>query len=183
MNAEMTKLENVRKSCGTASKVVKVLSIIFRVIMIMCFVGAAILFFMRNTINTEIANNPEYMDNVSVSVNVGQLDFTDTVVTMMSNGNYAEAFGTLCIIGGLVLVFAVVILKMIGRIFYLVLENDSPFCDDVIVALKRVFILITVLVFFDSGLGTAVMAGILFWSIYTIFQYGAELQKQADETL
>lgn len=183
MNTEMTKLENVRKSCKTASMVVKVINIILIIFLIVSIAGAVICFGMSDTINTEMANNPEATENIKMSVNVGVFEATDVLDDLTEIGNYGEAFGLCCVVGIIALGVSIIIVSQVGKILSAILKNDSPFNEVVVKAMRRAFITVVIVTLLMSGLGGALIIAMLFWCLYTVFQYGAELQKQSDETL
>lgn len=183
MNTEVTKLENVRKSCKTASIVLKVIKIICIVFLIISTAGAAVCLGLSAKINNELIANPEVADSISVSFNFGPVELTDLATDMMDAGEYASVFMIACIIVAIALALAAITFSMIEKIFLAVLKNDSPFNDAVIKTMKKTFIFITILMLLSEGLGAAFVFAMLFWCIYTIFQYGAELQKESDETL
>lgn len=183
MNNEMTKLENVRKSCKTALTVVTVLSWILRVVAGLTLVGAIIMFTMGDKIDEAINSNPEIMDNVTISASSGPMDVTVPVEEMIDDGQYAVAFGTLFIFVTVIMILALILFRMISKIFKTILASGSPFEEVVIRTIKKSFIVLTIYVVLLTGLGEGALVGVFFWCIYTIFQYGAQLQKQADETL
>ena len=55
MSTEMTKLENVKKSCKTTAKVAKIFMIIIIVLAAICLAGAILCYVYRNQINTGIS--------------------------------------------------------------------------------------------------------------------------------
>lgn len=183
MSNTMTSLDNVRKSCKTASTVVKVVSIFVRIGMILAFLGAGILFALHDKLDEAIAADPSFSANISVSIAASNISLDSALQEFIDNGQYAIAYGTVCIVAGLALVFMLIVLRMIRRIFTSILNSESPFSNEVIVNLKKSFILLTIFLCIACGLGIAVFIGVFFWCIYTIFQYGAQLQKEADETL
>lgn len=187
MSTEMTKLEGVKKSCHTAAKVVKVFRIIATIAMIMAFVGSIIIFSMHSTIDTQmakgVAEGTTTVDNVKIELNMALVQWDTDLSSWIDEGQYARAFGVTTLIAGIAALFGVIILKILGNMLNVIIESESPFSDEVLKKLKKGFIVTTVFVGLASGLGAALFFGLFFWCIYTVFQYGHELQKQADETL
>ena len=183
MNTEMTKLENVKKSCKVASTVAKIIRIICIVALVVCVFGVCACLGLKDQINQQYASNAQLAENTNLSVAYGNVELTGLFVDMMEKGEYAEAFAICAGVMVVALIFAIVVILLIEKIFTAILKNSSPFDDVVIKAMRRAFILLTVFTLISSGLGGAVILALFFWCIYTIFQYGAELQKQSDETL
>lgn len=183
MNQEMSKLENVRKSCKTALTVIRILSILIMVAMVVCFVCAIAFFAAAPTIDAMMAQNPDVAAGFSSNFSVMGLNMTYRFDDLFNKGMYAYPIGVTTLIGGLTTLFVLIVFKFVGKILKSILETESPFSDVVLKRLKSSFILITVLIGVGNGLGVAAFLGMFLWCIYTIFQYGAQLQNQADETL
>jgi hypothetical protein len=79
-------------------------------------------------------------------------------------------------------ILAQVMLRMVTRLFTRIRENKSPFTEDVVKAIKALAILLGLVVGIDNGILGIVIAFVIY-TFGLIFQYGAELQNQADETL
>ena len=183
MSTEMTKLENVKKSCKTAATILKVLKIITIVLAIMFFIGGGVMFAMRNTLDAELANHPEIVEDFDAEMNIAGVRMDYGLEGLANSGQYSIAFLELFVFAGVIFAVMAVILSFIRKIFIEILESESPFTEVVLKTVKRSFILVVIFVAVGSGLGAALFFALFFWCIYTIFQYGCELQKQADETL
>lgn len=180
MSKEMTNLEKVKKSCNTAKKLANVISIIFRIGMVMCFVGAGIVFAMHSQIDAAVVEHPEYFQHTDISIELFGNEYFTSADNVMS---YAMTCGTALIVAALSLLFGVIVFKIIGKCFKTINESESPFSDEVIALLKKCFIVSTVFIAMSSDIFLGAVVGIVLWCVYTIFQYGRELQQQADETL
>lgn len=183
MDNNSSKLANVKRSCQVASKVLRIVSIIVRVGMIIAFVGCGILFAMQSKIDAEIASHPEIVSDATASFGVGPIKATQDLSRFTEAGNYGIAYGVIALLAALSLLFLLIVLKELSKIFNTILENETPFSDIVLRTLKRTFIIIIVFVALGAGLTEAGFFALLFWCIYTIFQYGIELQRESDETL
>lgn len=191
------KLANVKKSCNTVRKVAKVLSIFFAVISVVMLVGGIFMFAFRSDINkyTSIEevdgkmvahicdkDGTEYttLYNLVIKSSLGAIDFTGAFV---NKGMAAEGMGVgffiLAAFTGILFGIFVIIMNA----FKVIGNSDSSFNETVMKKLKTAFIIITVYTFFSVGLGASVLAGVVFWCIYCILDYGYALQKEADETL
>lgn len=58
----------------------------------------------------------------------------------------------------------------------------SPFLPETVKDLKIIFVLVTLLILKNS-IGLGMISGFIFWGIIQLYEYGCELQNQADETL
>ena len=76
-----------------------------------------------------------------------------------------------------------VLFKLIGSVFSLIRKEDNPFTDKVIRRIVIVMTVLSVIIFFSSGMGYGILVGILTWVVYTVLDYGRTLQIQSDETL
>ena len=68
-------------------------------------------------------------------------------------------------------------------VFDIIGKEDSPFTQRVLKKLLFALIVIDIVIAFTAGLGTAAVAGLVTWALYTIMDYGRLLQTQSDETL
>ena len=83
--------------------------------------------------------------------------------------------------GFLSIIFTLVGLRFVRRVFKLLRENGSPFREDVVKALKVLAIALLV-VGCVSGL-VAFLAGGVVWVLCLVFDYGRSLQNESDTTL
>ena len=80
-------------------------------------------------------------------------------------------------------VMVAVILIFIKKIFTIIIEENSPFSERSLKTIKIGFIVITVITILGGSLGVTVITGFILFCIYSIFEYGAALQTEIDETL
>lgn len=187
MNKQEMKLEKVRKSCSTTSKVLSAMRGIAIACVILCIVGAIIIQCFAKDINTEvpkaIAEGKVTFSYTDIEMFNGILNFDVKMQQLVDDGHYAFLFTCYCIAGAVALGIVITILSLFIRIFKTLLENETPFNESVLVKLRSAFIITVVLVALVSGLGEAVFMGLTFWCIYTLIDYGAVLQMEVDETL
>jgi len=183
MNTEVSNLEKVHKSCKTASKVVNVLHIFIRIAMSICLVASILMFAFHSKLDPVFQSDPEINKKLSVSADFGPVDATNELVEMMAQGKYSYALGTVCLMATIVLIFVSVVLRTIKQMFDVIFKSESPFAETVLRTFRRCSILITVLILLSNGVGYALFLALFFWCIYSIFQYGNELQKENDELL
>ena len=79
-------------------------------------------------------------------------------------------------------VLAQVMLRMVTKLFTRIRESKSPFTEDVVKIIKVLAILLGLVVGVDNSILGIVVAFVIY-TFALIFQYGAELQNQSDETL
>ena len=200
MREQEIKLANVKKSCSTTGKVAKVLGILMAVIAVVMLVGGIVMLACKNNINSSIKteevsgkvvahvfseNGTELfsLEQVEDMGKHGILGMFNVVGILMYKGMAAEAFAVTFFSTAVTIAILAGIFIIIMKVFKLIENSDSPFNGDVMKKLKTAFIIITVYTFFAVGLGAAVLAGVVFWSIYCILDYGYVLQKESDETL
>lgn len=116
-------------------------------------------------------------DNVSFNYQ----NFGIIAQNLAEEGKGAEAF---TVFGIYMILFALIvtaIMHFIVKIFKRFGTNYSPFLPEVVKDIKIVAILITVLTL-RSSIVLGIILGFVLWGIIQIYEYGCELQNQADET-
>lgn len=193
MREQEIKLANVKKSCSTTGKVAKVLGILMAVI-------AVVMLACKSNINSSIKteevsgkvvayvfseNGTELfsLEQVEDMGKHGILGMFNVVGILMYKGMAAEALAVTFFSTAVTIAILAGIFIIIMKVFKLIENSDSPFNGDVMKKLKTAFIIITVYTLFAVGLGAAALAGVVFWSMYCILDYGYVLQKESDETL
>lgn len=191
------KLANVKKSCNTARKIANVLGVLMAVIAVVALVGGVLIFAYRDDINKNAVienvngktvahicgdNGTELfeLDNLGLQIALGSVSFTGVFA---NKGMVAEGICVGCFIIAAVLAVISGIFILIMNVFKVVENSDSPFSEEVMKKLKTAFIIITVFTVFSVGIGPAALAGVVFWSVYCILDFGYVLQKESDETL
>ena len=196
------KLANVKKSCDVARKVAKVLSIIMAIGTAFILICGLVMVVFKSEINTCVkleheTNLGETMvhiyhlrgttehDLCTLTVNESSciVGTTYLVKKFIDKAMYAEAMAVMFFSVGVLFAIIAGIFNVIMKAFKLIEDSDTPFDGDVMKKLKTAFIIITVYTFFFVGVGVSILAGVMFWSIYCILDYGYVLQKESDETL
>lgn len=192
MREEAIKLEKVRKSCNITEKVAMVLEIILLVATILCIIGGALCFGFRGQIDqgiaevvaagehAEVDSSFQALNNLEIG---GFLKFTIHMDELLANKEYGTIMVTICGFAAVVCGMVALIFDLIRRIFKAIRISETPFDRAVIAKVKVMFIIICVELLLMSGLGNAVLAGLIFWSITNILEYGFTIQQQIDETL
>lgn len=200
MREQEIKLANVKKSCSTTGKVAKVLGILMAVIAVVMLVGGIVMIACKSNINSSIKteevsgkvvahvfseNGTELfsLEQVEDMGKHGILGMFNVVGILMYKGMAAEALAAVFFSTAVAIAILAGIFIIIMKVFKLIENSDSPFNGDVMKKLKTAFIIITVYTLFAVGLGAAALAGVVFWSLYCILDYGYVLQKESDETL
>ena len=185
---ESIKLEKVKKSFSVTSKVVKICKIIFIVAAVLCLAGGIACMTMYDTINTGVINlvgieNPGDEIIIEPFEYDGLFEYTFKFDEWQEAGEYGYIATAYCFIGFAITLVATIFFHIIEKIFKVINESETPFCEAVVKKLRTLFIVITILAAILSGIGTAVFMGLFCWCVYTIFDYGYVIQKQVDETL
>lgn len=79
-------------------------------------------------------------------------------------------------------ILAQVMLHLVTKLFTRIRESENPFTADVVKSMKALAILLGLVIGVENTIVGVVIAFVIF-AFAMIFQYGAELQHQVDETL
>lgn len=182
MREQSKKLENIKKSSNVAM-------ILARIAKICCIVGAAAclvtgigLIAFQGTINKELLRAEAE----------GKLDLNEVITEFNANGmfeipngeisRFSQFLGMNLLVMSIFITLMAVLLHFVSRVFKEIKESDSPFRKAILKDMTVVFVLITLLVL-QSSILTGVMVGFALWCVYSVFEYGCELQQMSDETL
>lgn len=185
MIEQNNKLETIKKRCNTSVKVIRILQVVAIIGIIGALVGAVCCFTMKDTINKgvaeSIAQGKTKIEDVKISG--GLLDFTIDYESFYKEGNYATPLTINCVIAIIITSFVYYLLSLFKKIFDNLIKEDNPFSEKILNNLKICFIVITAIMVLSVGIGPGVIAGLLGWCLYSIFEYGRVLQIEVDETL
>ncbi|MCQ2080501.1 MAG: hypothetical protein MJZ11_02505 [Lachnospiraceae bacterium] len=182
MNEQNLKLEKVKKSCNVIGKVL----LFFKILMIIGIVGCAI-----GAITSSVIGNDGLklaFEQEEGTIGDMRINFGNGLIVLHSDefieeGNYLLLILLNTIAGAIVCAIGLAFFTFIGRVFKTIEKSETPFCDEVIKSLKISFIVLSIFIAVASGLGTGAITALVCWCLYTIFQYGYVLQKEADETI
>ena len=179
------KLETIKKRCVTSKKVISILQAIAIVGIVGSLIGAICCFTMKDTINNGIAESVAQGKTKieDVKISNGLLSVAVNYEEFYKEGNYATPAAINCVIAIAITSMVCYLLGLFKKIFENLINEDNPFSDKILNNLKNCFIIITVILTLSVGLGPGVIAGLLGWCIYSIFEYGKVLQTEVDETL
>ncbi|MBQ6453599.1 MAG: hypothetical protein IJJ14_04495 [Coriobacteriales bacterium] len=76
----------------------------------------------------------------------------------------------------------IALMRYIRKTFDLIGTGETPFSSDVVKNMRIVAILLTIIMLPNSVLG-AVIVALTMWALMAIFEYGATLQTESDETI
>lgn len=184
MSQQEIKLEKVKKSCGVAKKITKVIYKLCRVAAILLTVAAILVGCNGDKVTEVIENSGGSMTfNQSVIEVGGLMKFGINVQEYADSGRYVDAMIIVLIASIVLCVFTSVIFKLLHRVFVSIEESESPFSSEGMHTMKRSFIMICVLTMLCIDVGTALTLALFLWCIYCILDYGAALQNEVDETL
>ena len=179
------KLEIIKKRCNTSIKVIRILQIFAVIGIIAALIGAICCFTMKDTINNGIAESVAQgkTEIEDVLISNGLLSIAVNYEGFYKEGNYATPAAINCVIATVITSVVYYLLGLFKKIFENLINEDNPFSDKILNNLKICFIVITVILALSVGIGPGVIAGLLGWCIYSIFEYGRVLQTEIDETL
>jgi hypothetical protein len=177
----MIRLETVKNRCNTLAKIVGIFEGICTALA--CITGGIALTFMIgasyfNPILKEAISQGSINYNVTFNVG-GVMGFEK----LLPPDNYSLGIGLTCLFATIAIIFLVVILAFIKKIFTIIKEENSPFSDKCLKTIKVSFIVITASTFLGGSLGVTLLTGFILFCIYSVFEYGAALQNEIDETL
>lgn len=181
------KLTRVKKSCRIGRTACNVLKIICLIGAIGALVGFVMVMVARGQVNTD--GYSSLIEDEDPEVATWEISNDD----LRSVGIFAELIpasaddllkiALVSLFSAVTAGLAALLFHIFGQVFYAILNGESPFTEDILKKLKIDFILISLILLFSVGLGSAVVAAFLFWCLYNIFDYGCVLQRDADETL
>lgn len=181
MSEHNKKLENIKKSGNVAmilAKIAKIICIVGAAICIVCGIG---LIAFHSTVNEELhraeAEGKIDLNDLILEFNVGGLN-----MSLDDSDRISETLGMFLLLTSIFSVVFAVLLHFTGRVFKKIKESDSPFRRSILKDMRVVLVLITLLAL-QSSILIGVMVGFSLWCIYSVFDYGCELQQQSDETL
>jgi len=198
MREQEQKLANVKKSCDVVRKTCKVFGIILIVATVLAIAGAILLMAQKNEINSNLifdqatrqinimgdtTGNFMALEDVDFDVETGIFSFNYDGLKLINQGKFAELFALYCAAAAGVCALMAGIFITIQKTFEFIKNSDTPFDGKVLARLKAVFVAMTIVALLLSGVGAAIMSGIIFWSIYCVLDYGYVLQTEVDETL
>lgn len=169
----MGKLEAVKKTSRLIGKIGKMFQIVFGIFTGVFLISIIILFVLRNTLNgmTVVFQTGVDFDHMGYWAN-----------KLAGEGKIIEAFIVFGISGLLFSLIMTIIMHFIVKIFLNFCNAYSPFLPETVKDLKIIFVLVTLLILKNS-IGLGMISGFIFWGIIQLYEYGCELQNQADETL
>ncbi|MBR4278381.1 MAG: hypothetical protein IKQ28_08080 [Lachnospiraceae bacterium] len=185
--------------------------IVTRIVFILCVVASMILIVTsivmiadRTNMNAQIKAGIEGANDVDVTKKVGPVnvhllrfskdsfDITKyqkiessipALEKALSDTPYSLTLGFTLLTAGLNVVLLAIAMFQLYSVFDIIGKEDSPFTQRVLKKLLFALIVIDIVIAFTAGLGTAAVAGLVTWALYTIMDYGRLLQTQSDETL
>ena len=180
---ENSKIEKIKKSAGITAKVLKAVSIILMVGMILAMVGGI------TTMCLRVGDEGKTVEVFGKSITVhGMVNFADLSIhrfDILEGLDIQDPFilaGLNCFCAAVICALAMVAVILLKRTFTSIETSDTPFKPEILQKIRLTGILVTIITL-TSSIGIAAIVGLTFWCLYCIFDYGTELQKDADETL
>lgn len=185
MNEQMIKLEAIKKRCHTASKVLGIIRGFIIACAVIAMVSGSILFAYAEKINPELNRGIEegYLDlnnNINYS---GAFSFMVDLNSYFGPENQAAPLAITCFIACFTCIVIAIVLTFIRNIFTSLETENTPFSEKCMKQIKVSFIVIFITSLLSLSLGVTIIVGLILYCIYSIFEYGAALQTEIDETL
>lgn len=168
----MDRLEAVKKASRLIRKIGKIFQIVFGIFTGILLISIIILSVLRNTLNG--------MTAVQTSINFDNMGYW--AEKLAGEGKITDAFIVFGISGLLFSLMITIMMHFVVKIFANFCNENSPFLPETVKDLKIIFVLVALLVLRNS-IGLGIISGFIFWGIIQLYEYGCELQNQADETL
>lgn len=192
MEQNKEKINKFSKGVVTASKVGKIFSIIGIVGCVIALIFIAITAFAFDPMVEYIKAHPETLGNIEINIGesgniiliiadkitLGELvDNKPLMMNMLGSGAIE------CVEGLISCVITLVLMNLVKGMFEKLEKAESPFNTELNSDLKKSFIAITILVLFNASWIIALIVGLMLAVVYYLYQYGASLQKDVDETI
>lgn len=195
MNLE-EKISKIKKSCNVGEIVTNVLCILAIVGCVLAFIAGGYIFSMGREFDEQM-KQAEAAGYVTTGTSIGAVKIADVELIDVSDIEtsipafeaaiedhpYCFAYSIFVFTMAVVALLLAIMMKVISKTFALIKNEETPFTDKVIRRVVAVLIAVTVIAALSSGLGAAIVLGIITWVVYTILDYGKLLQIQSDETL
>ena len=185
MNEQITKLENIKNRCHVASKILGILRGFVIAGVIITWVSTLLIFMNAKAVNEGLIQGVEE-GYVTFDHEINYNGLFHVMVDLNDYFGPENRVAPLCItllLAGLTCLVVAVILTFIKKIFTILEKENNPFSDKCMNQIKISFIVITVTSLLSMSVGVAVITGLILYCIYSIFEYGAALQTEIDETL
>lgn len=185
MNEQNLKLESIKKRCMTAEKIVKALRGLVIAMAVIVLICGFLVIGNIDSFNPELAKQVEN-GNLTIETTIrfqGIFKLFIPLNEYFAPDDYAHPLGITAIVVGCVCIMIAIVLTFIIRIFTILREENNPFSEKCMKQLKISFIVIAVTVFLTSSIGPGLIDALILFCIYSIFEYGAALQTEIDETL
>ncbi len=169
----MDKLEKMKKASKLIANIGKVFQIVSGIITGIFLVSIILLSVLRNSFNgmTVVFQTGFTADNMGY-----------WAAKLADEGRISDAFLVFGISALLLSLVITLIMHFVVKIFTRFCNEYSPFLPETIKDLKIISLLATLLILRNS-FGLGLISGFIFWGIIQLYEYGCELQNQADETL
>lgn len=178
-NAKIEKIKKTSKVVITVTNVIKTIAIVCSVICLLMGI-LAIAFNGSLDVIMDISNEQGVYEMEEMMMQANQ--FTAIVGRSLNEGHFGYIMGAYLMVMGVFLIGVAVLYHFVGSVFRTFSESYSPFVPEVVKKLKVTFVLIA-LPSFSSGVGVGAIVSLALWCVFHVFEYGCELQREADETL
>ena len=203
MNEENKKLENALKSCKAVKICTTIMFAFLIVAACLTLISGITLFVGKEKFDIEIENalkNGSMKTDISIgSIKIGRIDGDDVKLAdglslessvpalndffAANRNSLSLIISAYCLLAFLICAIMAVALGFVTSGFNTILKEGNPFADPVPKKILVAMIIVSCVIGSLTGIGFAVLMGLLTWAIYTILDYGRYLRVQSDETL
>lgn len=182
MSKEINKLVQIKKAGNVTAKVLKVLARICEICTILVFIASIVMIVnkdqLRQSIDEQVAAGKAEV-TLDAFITLGTMKIDNPLIKIDDSAMQAIVASWIGIVG---CALVTVVLYILRRMFISIADSGTPFTEDTLKKLRVVGIIVPILVLTQSVIAAAIVA-LTFWCLYTVFDYGCVLQKNADETL
>lgn len=187
MSEQSNKVEKIKKSSNVAmflARIGKIFMIAMAGISVVCGIGLILLDVTADAQTRQKLDAVELAADMETGIEILGFRVSTRSVELITDGQatWVSVLGISLAVLSVALVFMAVALHFVAKTFQEICDSDSPFRPVILKNLRLPFILITLMAAGNS-LFFGALAGIAFWCVYCILDYGCELQRQSDETL
>ena len=173
---ENVKIAKIKKSCSVGKKVSAILSIVAIVGCVCAIVASVVIFGMGKEFDAKvqqgieagvISTENEFGSVKIIDFNVGEIKKIHTDVPalqkILDEQPYSITYGIYCFLVSWLCAVCIVILKLTGSVFDLIIKENTPFTDKVIKRVLIVMIVISAILLLTTSTGFGILGGITTW--------------------
>ena len=168
MDTKQAQLDKIRKTAKPIAIIAKILEVFAWIAAIGMGVGTILLVAQGSSVDyAEFVSETTHFPGVVIDASGAP-----TAANIIAIGAIMVAF----------FVLAIILMRFVRKTFKLLAGGESPFSAEVLKKFKAMAIVLFIIVLLNDII-TGIVVGLALWTLYSVFQYGASLQTEVDETL